>query len=76
VFETTQQVNALGTTVLMVEQNVRFGLQLADHGVVMERGQVLISQPADVLLGRSDMASMFFGAGPTEPAVDVTGGRA
>lgn len=74
VFETTQQVNALGTTVLMVEQNVRFGLQLADHGVVMERGQVLVSEPADLLLGRSDMASMFFGAGPTEP--DLQGGRA
>jgi ABC-type branched-subunit amino acid transport system ATPase component len=64
VFETTQRVNSMGTTVLMVEQNVRFGLQLASDGVVMERGQVLLAQPAAVLLERSDMAAMFFGASP------------
>ena len=38
VFETTRTINELGVTVLMVEQNVRFGLRLASDGVVMERG--------------------------------------
>ena len=47
VFQTTQTINELGATVLMVEQNVRFGLKLATDGVVMERGRVLLAEPAD-----------------------------
>jgi branched-chain amino acid transport system ATP-binding protein len=63
VFETTRTMNLLGATVLMVEQNVRFGLQLATDGVIMERGQVLLAEPAADLLARPDMAAMFFGSG-------------
>ena len=46
VFRTTRTINDLGATVLMVEQNVRFGLTLAGQGIVMERGQVLLAGPA------------------------------
>ena len=67
VFETTQRINQLGATVLMVEQNVRFGLQLATDGVVMERGRVLLAEPAVELLARPDMAAMFFGSGAAAP---------
>jgi branched-chain amino acid transport system ATP-binding protein len=63
VFESTRTMNDLGVTVLMVEQNVRFGLKLAGHGVVMERGRVLIAEPASDLLAREDMGAMFFGSG-------------
>jgi branched-chain amino acid transport system ATP-binding protein len=63
VFDSTRTMNQLGVTVLMVEQNVRFGLKLAGHGVVMERGRVLLSEPADELLARPDMGALFFGAG-------------
>jgi branched-chain amino acid transport system ATP-binding protein len=65
VFESTRTMNEFGVTVLMVEQNVRFGLQLASHGVVMERGRVLLSEPAAELLARPDMAALFFGVQPT-----------
>ena len=66
VFQTTRTINDLGATVLMVEQNVRFGLTLADQGVVMERGQVLLAGPAEDLLARPDMGALFFGAGAGE----------
>jgi branched-chain amino acid transport system ATP-binding protein len=65
VFDTTRTMNSLGVTILMVEQNVRFGLQLADQGVVMERGRVLLADSAAALLARPDMAAMFFGAAPS-----------
>jgi ABC-type branched-subunit amino acid transport system ATPase component len=63
VFENTRMMQQLGTTVLMVEQNVRFGLKLASHGVVMERGKVLLADTAEALLKRPDMAALFFGSG-------------
>ena len=63
VFDSTQMMQRLGATVLMVEQNVRFGLKLADHGIVMERGRVLLGDSSAALLKRPDMAAMFFGAG-------------
>jgi len=72
VFSSTTTMNELGVTVLMVEQNVRFGLKLATHGVVMERGRVLIAEPAVDLLAREDMGAMFFGsaADATIPTAD------
>ena len=75
VFETTRAIHELGATVLMVEQNVRFGLRLATDGVVMERGRVLLAEPADQLLARPDISAMFFGSSPspttsTTPTVD------
>lgn len=74
VFDTVQTINALGTTVLMVEQNVRFGLKLASAGVVLERGRVLTAEPADQLLMRPDMAALFFGASTARPDAGASPG--
>jgi branched-chain amino acid transport system ATP-binding protein len=40
VFEALAQINADGVTVVLVEQNVQGSLQLADHAVVLEHGEV------------------------------------
>jgi branched-chain amino acid transport system ATP-binding protein len=63
VFDSTRMMREMGATVLMVEQNVRFGLKLAAHGIVMERGRVLLAESSAALLKRPDMAAMFFGSG-------------
>ncbi|MCX4911694.1 ABC transporter ATP-binding protein [Streptomyces sp. NBC_00878] len=62
--EAVRTLHGSGVTVLMVEQNVRFGLTLADHAVVMEGGRVLHTGDAGALLADPDMAQLFFGAAP------------
>ncbi|MEV7085570.1 ATP-binding cassette domain-containing protein [Streptomyces sp. NPDC093085] len=50
-----------GTTVLLVEQQVKFGLGIADTGIVMEGGRVLLTGDARKILSDPDMGSLFFG---------------
>jgi ABC-type branched-subunit amino acid transport system ATPase component len=67
----TRMIEA-GKTLLMIEQNVRFGLRMATDGVVMESGRVLLADRADALLSNPEMTDLFFGGtatvAPPEPA--------
>ena len=55
-----------GTTVLMVEQNVRLGLGLATHGVVMEGGRVRLTGTAAAVRDNPEMASLYLGGTPAK----------
>jgi ABC-type branched-subunit amino acid transport system ATPase component len=50
-----------GKAVLMVEQNVRFGLRMASSGIVMESGRVLLTGPASSVLNNPEIADLYFG---------------
>ena len=56
-----QGLNAGGTTVLLVEQNVRLGLGLATHGVVMEGGRVGLTGTAAEVRDHPEMATLYLG---------------
>jgi branched-chain amino acid transport system ATP-binding protein len=60
-------VNQAGATVLMVEQNVRFGLSLADHATVMSAGAVALSGSANEIANHPQLMDLFFGAAPRTP---------
>ena len=66
VFATVKTLTDEGRTILIVEQNVRFGLRLASHGIVMESGRVLLSGDADAVLKNPDMAALYFGGSVQE----------
>lgn len=53
-----------GTTVLMVEQNVRKALAVADHAHVLERGQLVASGPAAELAASDAIRQAYLGASP------------
>jgi ABC-type branched-subunit amino acid transport system ATPase component len=61
VLESVVRMRDSGRTILLVEQNVRFGLRLADHGIVMESGRVLLDGAADQVLANPEMADLYFG---------------
>jgi len=56
-----QTLHRDGTTVLLVEQNVRLGLGLATHGVVMEGGVVRLHGPAAEVAENPEIASLYLG---------------
>jgi branched-chain amino acid transport system ATP-binding protein len=56
-----RQLAEAGTTVLMVEQNVRTALKFADRALVLEMGRLALDRPAAELLGDPDLNRLFLG---------------
>jgi ABC-type branched-subunit amino acid transport system ATPase component len=65
VFTTVKDLTAAGKTIVLVEQNVRFGLRLATDGIVMESGRVLLTGKAADVLANPEMAALYFGGSVT-----------
>jgi len=53
-----------GATVLLVEQNVRLGLGMASHGVVMEGGRVRLQGSAAAVRDNPEVAELYLGGVP------------
>jgi ABC-type branched-subunit amino acid transport system ATPase component len=70
VFESIARMTQAGKTILLVEQNVRFGLRIANDGVVMESGRVLLTGKADDVLNNPEMAALYFGGTLKEGAAN------
>jgi branched-chain amino acid transport system ATP-binding protein len=59
VLERLRQEN--GTTILLVEQNAKAALRLADRGYVLETGKVILEGPADELLENAEVKRAYLG---------------
>jgi len=55
------QINADGTSVLLVEQNATMALSIATHGYVLETGRVVMDKPADELRDDDDIREFYLG---------------
>jgi branched-chain amino acid transport system ATP-binding protein len=61
VAESVKVMTEAGKTLLLVEQNVRFGLRMANQGIVMESGRVMLTGTASDVLNNPEMAALYFG---------------
>ncbi|MDR2726383.1 MAG: ABC transporter ATP-binding protein [Deltaproteobacteria bacterium] len=62
IFETVRMINERGVTVLIVEQNARAALKLADRGYVLELGRIVMEDRADKLLADPSIQEAYLGA--------------
>jgi len=49
IFETIEALHHAGTTILLVEQNARMALQVANRGYVLQSGEIVLQGPAEDL---------------------------
>ncbi|RZU00729.1 ABC transporter ATP-binding protein [Rivibacter subsaxonicus] len=62
IFRTIEQLRQTGVTILLVEQNARAALAVADHGYVLETGEVVLQGPARELAGDARIVETYLGA--------------
>ncbi|CAN5863715.1 ABC transporter ATP-binding protein [soil metagenome] len=62
IFRTVGALRSTVVTVLLVEQNARAALEVADHGYVLEMGNVSLEGPARELAGDSRVIDTYLGA--------------
>ena len=55
------EINAQGTSILLVEQNAAMALEIAHHGYVLETGKVVMDKPAAVLRQDEDVREFYLG---------------
>jgi branched-chain amino acid transport system ATP-binding protein len=61
VFKLTREINAMGIAILMVEQNARQALKVADAAYLLENGHVVDEGPAKEIAGRDSVKAVFLG---------------
>lgn len=63
IFAIVEDLRATGVSILLVEQNARAALRVADHGHVLETGEFGLSGPADQLAADPRVIETYLGAG-------------
>jgi branched-chain amino acid transport system ATP-binding protein len=61
IFETIEQLHEAGTTILLVEQNARMALQVADRGYVLQSGEIVLSGSAESLQRDETVRKVYLG---------------
>ena len=60
-FNVIRRINALGITVLLVEQNARQTLAISHYGYVLSQGRVMAEGTAEALASNDDVRAAYFG---------------
>ncbi len=61
IFETVRDIAAQGVSILLVEQNAKLALQVAQRGYVLESGKITLADAAATLLGSDEVRRAYLG---------------
>jgi branched-chain amino acid transport system ATP-binding protein len=71
IFATIERLRAEGTSILLIEQNARAALEVADHGYVLETGRIVLEGPARQLAGDARVIDTYLGRHATHEENDA-----
>ncbi|PQA77899.1 ABC transporter ATP-binding protein [Rhodoferax sp. TS-BS-61-7] len=72
VFKLLRKLADQGTTVLMVEQNVKSALKISDEAIALESGRLVLQKPASELLADPNIERLFLGGAHQASAAPAT----
>ena len=61
IFQIIQEIQSQGTTVLLIEQNAKMALQVADRAYVLENGKIVLSGTGNDLLASDQVQKAYLG---------------
>ncbi|RLC61515.1 MAG: ABC transporter ATP-binding protein [Chloroflexi bacterium] len=61
IFDTLKEINAQGTTILLVEQNANMALKLAHRGYVIETGNIVLEGASEELIANPEVKEAYLG---------------
>ena len=62
IYETVVEINRQGTTILLVEQNANFALEVSKRGYVLETGNVALTDRSEALRDNPEVQKAYLGA--------------
>ena len=61
IFDIIRDLHKAGTTILLVEQNARMALSIADRAYVLETGKIALEGPADEMMENEEVQKAYLG---------------
>jgi len=61
IYETIREINKQGTTILLVEQNANYALDVSTHGYVLETGRVVLADKSAALRENPEVQTAYLG---------------
>ena len=63
VYDALSQIRLTGTTILLVEQNAKMAMSIAQFGYIMESGRIVLEGSAEALQNNEDVKELYLGLG-------------
>ncbi len=61
IFDIIKEIHKKGVTILLIEQNAKAALEIADYGYVLETGRIVLEGPGKELLVNEDVKNAYLG---------------